>query len=134
MAVNDVTTENKILEAANSVFLLYGYHGTKLHQIADLAGIHKSAVHYYFRSKDILYGKVVSFVIENILKENNKFTTNQKLIEVHQWFIFTELYNNKNLFENVLKELYIVDWSEKLTELKKVQSAVEIITKTILKL
>lgn len=120
MADNDVTTENKILEAANSVFLLYGYHGTKLHQIADLAGIHKSAVHYYFRSKEILYGKVVSFVIENILTENNKFTTNQKLKEVHLWFIFTELYNNKNLFENVLKELYIVDWSEKLTELKKV--------------
>lgn len=120
MADNDVTTENKILEAANSVFLLYGYHGTKLNRIADLAGIHKSAVHYYFRSKDILYGKVVSFVIDNILKENNKFTTNQKLIEGHQWFIFTELYNNKILFENVLKELYIVDWSEKLTELKKV--------------
>ncbi|MBK8805582.1 MAG: TetR/AcrR family transcriptional regulator [Bacteroidales bacterium] len=120
MADNDVTTENKILEAANSVFLLYGYHGTRLHQIADLAGIHKSAVHYYFRSKEILYGKVVSFVIENILTENNKFTTNQKLKEVHLWFIFTELYNNKNLFENVLKELYIVDWSEKLTELKKV--------------
>lgn len=132
---NDLlNTEDRILEAAKNNFLLYGYHGTSLQQISDTAGIHKSAVHYYFRSKDKLYGKVVSFVIENIFKENNKFVTNQKLIEVHLWFIFTELYNNKNLFENVLKELYIVDWYDKLTELKKVHSAVEIFTKIILKL
>lgn len=37
MADNDETTENKILKAANSVFLLYGYHGTTIHKIADLA-------------------------------------------------------------------------------------------------
>jgi len=118
---NDLqSTEDKILQAAQNIFILYGYHGTKLHQIADLAEIHKSAVHYYFRSKDKLYGKVVGSVIENILKENNKFVTNQKLIDVHRWFIYTELYNNKNLFEIVLKELYVVDWVEKLDVLKKV--------------
>ncbi len=120
MSNNELDTETKIFDAANSIFLKFGYHGTTLHKIAVRAGVHKSAIHYYFRSKDILYGKVCNFVIENILKETNKFTTNQKLKDVHRWFIFTELYNNKNLFENVLKEIYIVDWSEKLTELKKV--------------
>lgn len=54
---NDLqSTEDIILKAAQNIFILYGYHGTRLHQIADLAGIHKSAVHYYFRSKDKLYG------------------------------------------------------------------------------
>lgn len=115
-----LNTEDRIFEAAKNIFLLYGYHGTRIQQISDTAGIHQSAVHYYFRSKDKLYGKVVSFVIENILNENNKFVTNQKLIDVHRWFIYTELYNNKNLFENVLKELYVVDWVEKLDVLKKV--------------
>lgn len=120
MLNNDVSTEDRIVNAANTVFLLYGYHGTKIQQIADLADIQKSAVHYYFRSKDILYGKVVSFVIENIINENNNLTTNQQLIEAYRWFIFTELYNNRNLFENVLKELYLEHWQEKLTESKRI--------------
>ena len=66
------------------------------------------------------YGRVPKDWTSFILNENNKFVTNQKLIDVHRWFIYTELYNNKNLFENVLKELYVVDWVEKLDVLKKV--------------
>ena len=118
---NDLqSTEDKILQAAQDIFILYGYHGTKIHQIADLAGIHKSAVHYYFRSKDKLYGKVVGCVIDNILKENKDLPPNQIPIEKQRWFLFTELYNNKYHFENVLKQLYIVDWAEKLTVLKRI--------------
>ncbi|MFA6402513.1 MAG: TetR/AcrR family transcriptional regulator [Salinivirgaceae bacterium] len=117
---NDLqSTEDKILKAAQNIFILYGYHGTKLHQIADLAEINKSAVHYYFRSKDKLYGKVVSRVIENILKENNNLPTNQNPIEKQRWFLFTELYNNQNRFEQALKELYLNDWDKKLNDVKE---------------
>ncbi|MBN1462903.1 MAG: TetR/AcrR family transcriptional regulator [Paludibacteraceae bacterium] len=55
-----LTTENKIIHAAKSVFLFYGYHGATLQQVADLAGVHKSAIHYYFRSKERLYENYIS--------------------------------------------------------------------------
>ena len=117
---NDLhSTEDKILQAAQNIFILYGYHGTKLHQIADLAEIHKSAVHYYFRSKDKLYCKVVGCVIENILKENNNLPTNKNPIEKQRWFLFTELYNNQDRFEQALKELYLNDWAKKLNEIRE---------------
>ena len=42
-------TEDKIFQAAHSIFLLYGYHGTTLQKIAFEAQVNKSAIHYYFR-------------------------------------------------------------------------------------
>ena len=59
MPNDNLSTEDLIFQAANNIFLLYGYHGTTLHQIAVMAGVNKSAIHYYFRSKEKLYGNVV---------------------------------------------------------------------------
>ncbi len=52
------TTEKKIIEAAMNVFLEKGRHGARMQQIADTAGINKSLLHYYFRSKENLYATI----------------------------------------------------------------------------
>ncbi|MBU2553368.1 MAG: TetR family transcriptional regulator [Bacteroidales bacterium] len=106
MAINELNTEDKILDAANSTFLLYGYHGTTLQQIANKAAVNKAAIHYYFRSKERLYVKVVNNVINDILKTKNGLISNQEIIEQQRWFLYTEMYNNKMLFESTLIELY----------------------------
>jgi len=103
---NELNTEAKILDAANSIFLLFGYHGTTLQQIANKAVVNKAAIHYYFRSKERLYVKVVNNVIDDILKTKNGLISNQKIIEQQRWFLYTEMYNNKILFESTLIELY----------------------------
>lgn len=51
----EISTEEKILEAAEKVFLQDGYSGSRMQDIADLAGINKALLHYYFRSKDKLF-------------------------------------------------------------------------------
>ena len=94
MAKNELNTEAKILDAANSIFLLYGYHGTTLQQIASKAVVNKAAIHYYFHSKERLYVKVVNSVLDDILKTENGLISNQKIIEKQRWFLFTEMYNN----------------------------------------
>lgn len=119
MSNNDVTTENKILKAANTVFLLYGYHGTTIHQIAKHAGVQKSAIHYYYRSKEKLYSKVIKFILEDILKNGIHFNAPIKISAKQKWFLYTELYNNKICFEKTLKELYLNDWDKKQNEIKK---------------
>lgn len=120
MSNNDVTAETKILKAANTEFLLYGYHGTKLHQIAKKAGVNKSAIHYYYRSKEILYSKVVILILNDILKISDNFNGKNEISDNQKWFLSTELYNNQNSFEIVIKELFVADWVEKLIELKKI--------------
>ena len=55
MSDTDLTTEQLILEAAKKVFISKGLDGTRMQEIADEAGINKSLLHYYFRSKDRLF-------------------------------------------------------------------------------
>ena len=55
MSENDLTTEQLILQAAKKVFISKGLDGTRMQEIADEAGINKSLLHYYFRSKDKLF-------------------------------------------------------------------------------
>ena len=51
-------TEEKIIAAAKRVFIQKGMDGTRMQEIADEAGINKSLLHYYFRSKDKLFDRV----------------------------------------------------------------------------
>lgn len=47
--------EDKILEAANKIFLKFGLEGTSMQQIADEAGMSRTSLHYYFRNKNKLF-------------------------------------------------------------------------------
>ena len=54
----DLSTEEKILNAAKKVFLTKGMDGARMQDIADEAGINKALLHYYFRSKDKLFEQI----------------------------------------------------------------------------
>ena len=58
MSEKDLNTEQKILAAANKVFVEKGLEGSRMQEIADEAGINKALLHYYFRSKDKLFEAV----------------------------------------------------------------------------
>jgi len=60
-------TEEKIIKAAAEVFMEKGRDGARMQQIADLAGINKSLLHYYFRSKEKLFSKVFHLEIPKII-------------------------------------------------------------------
>lgn len=55
----DVSTEEKIKEAARKVFSKKGYSATRTRDIADEAGINLALVNYYFRSKDKLFNEIM---------------------------------------------------------------------------
>jgi len=110
-------TEDRILDSAYKTFLLFGYHGTTLQQIAMQAGVNKSAVHYYFRSKERLYTKVVKKVLDLYFDSKVENNTTRKGLEKPTWFLVSELYNNKDLFEDTLKKIYPDDWDRKLNKL-----------------
>ncbi len=51
----DSNTERKVFEAGKIIFARRGFRGARMQEIADLAGINKSLLHYYFRSKENLF-------------------------------------------------------------------------------
>jgi AcrR family transcriptional regulator len=55
----DVSTEEKIKEAARKVFTRKGYAATRTRDIADEAGINLALLNYYFRSKQKLFEQVM---------------------------------------------------------------------------
>lgn len=59
-------TEALILEAAEKEFLEKGYLGAKTTSIAEAAGVTHAMFHYYFRTKDKLFDKIVSDKLEKI--------------------------------------------------------------------
>ena len=60
-------TEEKIIAAAREVFLRKGMDGARMQEIADEAGINKSLLHYYFRSKDKLFDRVFTETFKNVI-------------------------------------------------------------------
>ncbi len=51
-------TEKQILDAAESIFQTKGMDGARMQEIADKAGINKAMLHYYYRSKQLLFEAV----------------------------------------------------------------------------
>lgn len=50
----DGDTEQRILEAAQKVFIRRGTAGARMQEIAEEAGVNQALLHYYFRTKDRL--------------------------------------------------------------------------------
>lgn len=55
----DLSTEEKIKEAARNVFTRKGYAATRTRDIAEEAGINLALLNYYFRSKEKLFEQVM---------------------------------------------------------------------------
>jgi TetR/AcrR family transcriptional regulator len=56
--------ERKILKAATIVFSRKGFDGTRIAEIAKLAGLPKANVYYYFTSKEKVYAAAISHLID----------------------------------------------------------------------
>ena len=83
-----LNTEEKILEAAETVFVRNGKAGARMQEIADEAKINKSLLHYYYRSKEKLFGAVFKFVFTKLAKRILKvFDTDKDIFEVIEFFV-----------------------------------------------
>ncbi len=62
----DIRRENErlILTAAEKVFAEAGFGGATMQLIADMAGLPKANLHYYFATKEDLYRRVVQEIFE----------------------------------------------------------------------
>ena len=84
--VPDLSTEEKIKEAAKKVFTQKGYFATRTRDIAEEAGLNLALLNYYFRSKEKLFEivmleKVQKFFGVLLPVLNNPATTLEEKME-----------------------------------------------------
>jgi len=114
-------TEEQILEAAKEVFQKKGMDGSRMQEIADKAGINKSMLHYYYRSKQLLFEAVFTNAFSLVAPQINKILNDESSIEekvrgfTHNYisfmskhpylpnFIIQELNRNPKFLEKLLK-------------------------------
>ncbi|MCB0436733.1 MAG: TetR/AcrR family transcriptional regulator, partial [Mangrovimonas sp.] len=112
----DQTIEAKILNAAESVFQRKGMDGARMQEIANEAGINKALLHYYFRSKQLLFEAVFKKAFSLLAPQLNKILNDDSSVEdkiknfsfnyisfisEHPYlpnFIISELNRNPNFF------------------------------------
>lgn len=67
--------ERVILRSAEKVFAEAGFGGATMQLIADMAGLPKANLHYYFATKEDLYRRVVQNIFEIWLHAADSFDT-----------------------------------------------------------
>ena len=112
-------TEGQILNAAENVFQKKGMDGARMQEIADEAGINKAMLHYYYRSKQLLFEAVFTNAFSLLAPQLNKILNDDSSIEdkvknfTHNYisfiskhpylpnFIIQELNRNPKFFEKI---------------------------------
>ncbi len=77
----DENTEGQILEAAKNVFQSKGMDGARMQEIADKAGINKAMLHYYYRSKQLLFEAVFKNAFSLLAPQLNAILNDDSSIE-----------------------------------------------------
>lgn len=115
----NIDTEAQILHAAENVFQKKGMDGARMQEIADEAGINKAMLHYYYRSKQLLFEAVFSSAFSLLAPQLNRILNDDSSIEdkvrnfTHNYisfiskhpylpnFIIQELNRNPKFFEKI---------------------------------
>ena len=66
------TPENNILNAAKEIFQKKGMAAARMQEIADEAGINKAMLHYYYRSKELLFEAVFKSAFSMLAPQLNE--------------------------------------------------------------
>lgn len=115
-----ITTEQKIIRAADKLFTQKGYAATRTREIAEEAGANLALLNYYFGSKEKLFKKVVQEKLKMLLGAMGPILSDesitlgdkirsiiesytQLLLENEELpiFILNELTVNRELFANI---------------------------------
>ena len=89
----NLSTEEKIKAAARAVFHKKGYAGTRTRDIAEEAGINLALLNYYFRSKEKLFGIIMTetmtafFQNLTVILNDEKSSLDQKVEQIASGYI-----------------------------------------------
>ncbi|HXV24623.1 MAG TPA: TetR/AcrR family transcriptional regulator [Alphaproteobacteria bacterium] len=83
--------EARILTAAEEVFAEAGYSGATTAAIADRAGLPKANLHYYFRTKEALYRRLIERILEEWLASGDQIRPEADPAEAFSTYIAAKI-------------------------------------------
>lgn len=104
-----VASREKIMLAAQEVFISKGKDGARMQEIADRAGVNKAMLFYYYTNKDLLYKEILRNNISQIFSMGKQIIISEidprKKLEhlVNAYINF--LLNNQDLPKLILREV-----------------------------
>ena len=106
-----LNTRENILEVAKDVFFKKGLSGARMQEIADLAGINKAMLHYYFTSKEqlfnVIFEKALGVFVGRIVELLNGEQPLQEKIEKYIDHTIDSLKNDPGITLFVINELNV---------------------------
>lgn len=103
-----ITTEQKILKAADKIFTQKGYAATRTREIAEEAGTNLALLNYYFGSKEKLFRNVVQVKLKMLLGAMGPVLSDGQISLEEKISLITENYTNL-LIENEELPIFILN-------------------------
>lgn len=103
-----ITTEDKIIRAADKLFTQKGYAATRTRDIAEEAGTNLALLNYYFGSKENLFKKVVQEKLKMLLEAMGPVLSDEDISLEEKIQSITENYTNL-LLENEELPIFILN-------------------------
>ena len=103
-----MTTEQKILKAADKIFTQKGYAATRTRDIAEEAGTNLALLNYYFGSKEKLFKNVVQGKLKMLLGAMGPALSDGQISLEEKISLITENYTNL-LLENEELPIFILN-------------------------
>lgn len=122
VAVNNLTSKNRILLEAERLFAEKGFDGVSVRDIAERAQVNAAMINYYFRNKDDLYLSIVenylaefSEELEKVLgPETDPLWRLEKFIDCYTDFMFAKVISAQLVLRAGLQnDAHIAHFTEK---------------------
>ncbi len=124
---------NKIIQAGREILNKKDYHETIVEEIAQLAGVAKGTIFFYFQSKENLFREILLSLVDDVLSLIDKILQlNEnplvKLRKLYDEYIEFSI-QNMHLFMTIRKEILSMD-----PKIEEVRQRLELVAKKLLPL
>ncbi len=113
-AVKVEATRTSILDAARSVLRERGYASLSTREVAAVAGVPLSQIHYHFGSKQGLLVALLEYLNEQLLARQHRMFHDERLTLSQQWDLACDDLDEDlaSGYVRVLQELWAAGWSD----------------------
>ncbi len=106
----DISSEEKVIAAAIDEFAENGYAGARVDIIAEKAKVNKAMIYYHFKSKELLYERILKDITDDIFRQvQDAAVTEGDSVEVFYTIIkrYISMLNSfdRSVFQIMLREI-----------------------------
>lgn len=125
-----VSRRDELVAVASKLFAARGYHGTRMDDIADVAGLNKATVYHYFASKALILYEIYFKAAEetlNCLEDDPAWTAREALYQCTSRVLALTAANREQGAVYFQENPFLSEWlsAEQVAEIRKREDQVQ---------